>query len=898
VVLADVAPGTEPGHTRFVARRIDGDFDLSWWPADRPEVGAPIQLEAIGETAARIDGRSIRWTASLSVRGFGGDFDRFHVRLPEGAELKTSEHPGYTLTSELPDNAVPNNELPNNELPDKKGTGPALVEVRLEKSTAGPVEIRLVAERPAGAFRPDEPLNLAGFEVVEAARQWGHLAVHAVGDWQVLWGSDDAAVRQVSELPSGLRRDDLLAGFEYARQPYSLPARIVAKETRIGVEPEYLFLVEDDEVRLEATWKYTVRGAKAYALEIDLPDWTIDELGPANLVNLDSVIPSRTVPLVVPLLQPSTGGFELTLRAHRPLSEGIGSLGITLPVPRANHVSPAAIVVQAADNVELQPRTEVMTGLARQRVAPAMKLPPRQQPPLFYRGDIARSKFVADFAVLPQVISVDVTSRIDLADRAGSIEQRLDFHIQHEPATTVALLAPRELANSPDLRIDFEGQPLTIRRQGDEADPATLLVDLPGPRIGLATLTMRQALPEREVPLDASVSREIDLLMPRDGMLGRNDLLVVAGNGLSVKSRGGPWRDASDAGEGSVPAGNLRLTTEDRATRIELLVDAEGGTLGEAILVEKAWIQSWLTDEGRVDRAVYRFTTGEPRLDLVLPAGTNAYGWQALLDGKRLPTTSLVGRSLSVPLPAAQRGRRHLLELQYRFTSRPPRNAALFLEAPRLPPAAWVQRTYWQVVLPPNEHLVLGPDQGTSEFAWAWTGWGWGRRSARDQAQLEGWTGAPARASPPVSTNQYVFSSLDLLPGLEIRTADRALVVFTASLAALATGLLMIYVPLARSTLALFVGAVLLIGLSLMFPAPAILLLQAAGLGVVLAAFSGGLDRMVSRRHGRREVMRRASGSSIGRRASDLEPRSAARLPTSTITAPGDARVVVRDAPS
>ena len=61
-----------------------------------------------------------------------------------------------------------------------------LYEVRLEKKTAGPVEIRLLVERMQGAQEGDEMLELAGFDVVGAVRQWGTVAVIVEANLQTL----------------------------------------------------------------------------------------------------------------------------------------------------------------------------------------------------------------------------------------------------------------------------------------------------------------------------------------------------------------------------------------------------------------------------------------------------------------------------------------------------------------------------------------------------------------------------------------------------------------------------------------------------------------------------------------------------------------------------------------
>jgi len=80
-----------------------------------------------------------------------------------------------------------------------------LYEVKLDKKTAGPVEIRLVTERAHNPQQAEELLELAGFEVAGAVRQWGTIAVQVQGNWQVVWGQM-SHVRQVDEFAGPLPR--------------------------------------------------------------------------------------------------------------------------------------------------------------------------------------------------------------------------------------------------------------------------------------------------------------------------------------------------------------------------------------------------------------------------------------------------------------------------------------------------------------------------------------------------------------------------------------------------------------------------------------------------------------------------------------------------------------------
>ena len=193
--------------TELTVVGLGGDFELSWYKSGARVAESSTVLEAFGTIAARIDTRGVDSEATLSVRSYGAAFDRFRVRLPPEAELVPGNPAGYTVVPVEEGRAT--------------ASRPRLVEVRLARRTGGPVEVRLATNRACDAAKPDTWIDLAGFEVVGAARQWGTIAVSVAGDRQVLWGPS-SGTRQIEQLPEPLRRRDVVAGFDYFTQPCSL----------------------------------------------------------------------------------------------------------------------------------------------------------------------------------------------------------------------------------------------------------------------------------------------------------------------------------------------------------------------------------------------------------------------------------------------------------------------------------------------------------------------------------------------------------------------------------------------------------------------------------------------------------------------------------------------------
>jgi hypothetical protein len=290
----------------------------------------------------------------------------------------------------------------------------------------------------------------------------------------------------------------------------------------------------------------------------------------------------------------------------------------------------------------------------------------------------------------------------------------------------------------------------------------------------------------------------------------------------------------------------LQLAADRRTPQIELAVQLADQDQ-HATVVDRAWVQTWLTPSARQDRAVFCFTSSRKELPVVLPAGTATGQVDLQLDGRPIEGRATGDGWLLVPL-TGEVGQRHILEVRSHFAAHTHQPGSLSIELPRLGSDAWVRRMYWQLVLPRNEHLLAASGGLTTEFTWGWQGWFFGRRPLLEQDELEEWAGVTRRASLPMGTNQYLLSSLGNVEQGDVYTASRAWIVLMASGAALVAGLLLIYVPASRHPATLFAAAVVLLCLGLLYPEPMLLVSQAAILGLGLALLAGLLRRSLRRR--------------------------------------------------
>ncbi|MEN6449943.1 MAG: hypothetical protein ABFC96_05595 [Thermoguttaceae bacterium] len=663
--------------TEFRVVGLPSDFQLAWRKRSSAATDAAPVLEASGTVLARLDGRGISTEATLTVRSLTTAFDRFLVRLPADTALEADGRPEPigSLAAAAP---VAQSRYSLRALPDKtagKSDVHRLVEVRLPKQTLGPAEVRLRCRRVCNPWHSDFSCDLAGFDVRDAARQGGVVAVAADEGWQVFFGPS-REMRPLAPLPDALRKENVVAGFEYHGQPYSLPVRLAPRAAQSRVDPQYLLLVDHDQVRLDARLRYTIQGAKISTLELTAAGWTVDDVGPECAVRIGGVGRPSPQALLIPLARPSSGTIELRVRAHRTIPSGASSLVLTLPQPRADSVSPAAVAVLPADDVELNADPQKIEGLEATESATEMKLPPRQQAPLCYQGAGAPAVFAARFRVLPPI------------------------------------------------------------------------------------------------------------------------------------------------------------KTENAA-----------GTT----IVDRAWIQTCLNPTAREDRVVLQVLTDRSHLEVELPRDAAAAAADAIVDGRHVePRTAADGQLL---IPLDRPGRRHVVELRYHFLAAR-QTASLMLEFPRIRGDVWMRRIYWQLILPPNEHLIVNPAGLTGEFVWGWDGYFWGRHPLLDETELESWIGATQRGPLADRANRYLFSTFGRLEQTTVRTASRPVIVLMASGLVLALGLTLIRVPGSRHPAALLVLAVALIAASLIAPEPAFLLAQASSLGLGLTLLAALLETVLARRRG------------------------------------------------
>ena len=859
--LLDTHPSEDGQSTLFTIHGFRSNFDISWQKkkAERIEERPVLNIQD-AVIIARLEHQSTSYDAVLPISSPVA-FDRVFVRLPQNAVLDEEGSGGeYTL-----------HELSSDEKTTVKAgaeadSDPTVYEVRFSRKMVSQT-VRLRAVQPilpdrAGTFR-----EIEGFHVLGAERQTGSLSVGIPNEMRLNW-RPARGLRRV-DLPTSPVSDGIDARFEFSMQPFLLRAQIILPQTRVIVRPEYQVQINKGQLRLTARFSCVVRGSPTDKLQFVFPDWRWIDIGSSNIVDDVGIRKDdATNVLTVPLRAPLDGAFEIELTAFQPISLDETTkhrLTVRLPSPNAHWTEPASVVIVPDDNVELIPVADdaASVGLARKSrrtlsTPIRIELPARQQAPLVYQTESAEPVYVTDMIYHRQSVAVSVQNDIQLLEPEDQITATFVYTVAYEPIDGVLLLVPKSIDATGRLNVFHRDEPLEIRDAplavGEESSDrwTKKRVSLPPEAmIGTIPLVVRYSIPPISVERDITAVIPIPLIRPAEADVSSVDVNLSVRGGFRVELHDdvdGAWKpvDMSPL-EGAASQRQFRsigFSSLGAQERIPLLLSVEEReTLGTTI-VEKAWVQTWLTDQIRVDRGVYQLTSDRESITLRLPP---AVGKAVLvrLDGVQIPVLPTPKGELIVPLTTEQQLRPVRLDVWYQVVDDSLRSRVQ-LELPHFEPGAVVRCAYWQLILPQYRHLAGVPAGWTPEYDWRWNGLFWGRTPSLSMDFI-GLPDEPTNAPPPDAV-QYLFSSLAPPTSVSFYVVNRSLIVLLASGLSLLIGLALIYFPRCRYAGSLFGLGVALVATILYQPAPVLLALQASSLGVFLALGAGYAYRILNRR--------------------------------------------------
>jgi hypothetical protein len=490
--------------------------------------------------------------------------------------------------------------------------------------------------------------------------------------------------------------------------------------------------------------------------------------------------------------------------------------------------------------------------------------------------------FVANRLTRVQQASAEVTARIDVTADQARVDQQLEYDVQHVAMKELVFEAPNDLwfdedqievalgTSTPnDVANSEQGEtPLSIVPAPEDLEVTNsgattrFRVPLPEPRLDKFSVHLRYQVPRLAVSND-NAAWQLPLVRPIDVQVTGLQARIQVPRGMSIaldaKADRTSWKPATADSEIQRQDSADAFVASAAETVLPLIVTASSTNPPPATVLDRIWLQSWYSGGIRQDRTAINFRTSGSQVTVELPELSplsSAAEIEVLLDGEPAEVLSREEGRLVVRVAPSTfvnnendltKASKHTLELR----SRRPVNDGLLLRHRLTPPlligGRELAQVYWQIVLPGDEHVIRSPQWMSSASRWQWLGSFWGRRPRMSQADLEKWSAASPQQGPTTAQNEYLYTGLASVSSIELITAPRWLIVLISSAATLAVGMMWVYVPFVRQGWIIAATACLVAGLAVAFPVPALLLAQAASLGVVAVLLALVVKRITSR---------------------------------------------------
>ncbi len=941
IIRSNIPPEEASQETRFEIQGLPKTFDLTWHrqiESSTQGKQAVLQVED-AQIRVRMSPRETEFDATLPVRSIGGPLQRFFVRLPSHtrfiAEATENAASSEYQVREIPANSqasLADSGLPVDAAQTALDESAPLLEISVtgapKQNTFLPIRLRAVRAFPGET--QSSWCELGGFEIIGAERQSGHLEIVVMDDLKLnlrkRYGIRENDAPDVAKSTEGTYQEQTQVRFAYYTQPFTLEARVVFPQTSVSVKPEYQVLLEKGQMTLTGRVQATISGMKTNQLQWNFYDWNLVDIGPSSAIDSSGVVRetgerekekgTTTIPLRFP-----DAPVEMTFTATRPIPPMVDSkttIDFSLPLPIADRMEAATIVIVPADNLELPPAKLEVVGMSRanRNITPRIPLPVRQQEPLIYRSDIPvdlenfNLSFRSEVILHKQEVLANSRTVVRILEQKDQIEQTIQLNVKFEPLDQITLLIPRSVDDDGTLKIFFDDK--AIADSGRSSFPEAVLgtdlvrrrLTLPAPLIGNGLLQLRYSMEPTEIQREMTMRITVPQILPVQSGFVEQTVVALAPGGVNVllstgddaaifgrvipsanptplsKGSNGKKRDENGGSEiprdttaetgGSAKSDNvadspsawkkldspgasdsgLQETTFHTTlweSSIPLSVQLNYMDILGTTVVERAWIQTWLMDRVRVDRASFRIRSDHEKIPLHLPPGFDRNRVSVSWDSGTIPFQYEDG-AIVLLQPQEQRSKTHLLVVKYQTQndSGPKRYK---IDLPYFNDDVWVRRMYWQVILSQDRHLFGDCPGWTPEFHWNWNGLYWNRDSSLVQEELELWIGSAEQQElqDTSDTNRYLFSSFNPRRQCEIYVLNRGEIVLYSSGTVLLVGLALIYFTWLRQIGVLFSLAVLLVSLLLYQPTPALLVLQASILGILLALMSAILARILYR---------------------------------------------------
>ena len=836
---------TGEGKSEVVAIDLGTRFDLQWNPAADSRLNQ-VSLESQSTIRASIEADYVQVRAEQIVKSLQGTFDKFEVRLPQGADqirLEESEKLSWRFDPKNPQKVLVS-------LKEKSNSAILIWSLRL------PIKLRT--------------FTLDGFSVEGASKESGRIGLAIEEGLRLPTEPSDPSLVRINAGEFSPNMGPVVRAYQFLGQPFKFTTKIDEVKPYFQVRPLLTLKASAQQLELDAAFEYRVDRDSLNEVVLNWPEhksegWTIDSVDEPGIVEGHSIDDKGQIN--VRLVKHQAGRFTVHMRARRSMKSG-DDIAFTLPRPKsASRLSPALITIANAENVESELTTRGETFM-QQVSSASVELPEgmRGLKATAYRVDTDEQSF--SLRVTPQKQRIRTESLIEAnwQDNQFRINQHLIYDVTYERLSQIRVSIPASLEaerirffTSRETELTPEVLPLSSAPVASAVRQVVL--KLGEAQLGRFEIHARYTVPfAKETALDSEAEVTLPILGCVDVPFSQTRVSLIPSEWFDAEPasaetwtpqffRQEAWQWLAEGSPASLP---LKIVRSTHATG--------GGNVSQGLVT--LYVDP--LGNGRV-RAQFRVTTRSSSLPVQLPATATLakFYW----DERPLTSREFVELppeshrfTVQVPVESAKpTSLDHLLTIEYqdRFSSELGWTESLELRPPQLPKCLWDKQVVWQVGLPSGHHLWTYPSSATPMFHWHRYGFIWSRKSEPGSDELKTWIAPdPARMPPesevliPEATmNLYSFSQFGSPQPLVFQTLSTSMVLFLGMGFSLAVGFVMLRVVVVRHVMTLLLTGLLVAIFGLWYSAPLELLIQPMIAGLIFPATAVMLESWIRYRN-------------------------------------------------
>jgi hypothetical protein len=845
-------------------------LDLSWQPLTELSETKP-ELQARTFIAAELRAESLALEATQIVAATQGTFDKLSIRLPAAFELHD----------------VTGREVKEYSVTERARTK---VDVTLTAPTQGPIELKWVLSARIAPNAVKLPL-IEGFDIEGTRKQSGHIAVTT---WEGVnlkkQASEERFVERdtlasIRDLP-GLRPVTSANGnttvYRFLKQPFRLPLEVQKVEPYFSTEQTHLLRLSAQRADLETTLAMRVFRGSLIEFFLDWPSFKAEgweSISTETPELVEQVLVEETPAgsrLKIRLVDYKVRGdqrFEIRLKASRPIPSDGREFPLSLPAVAASGQEASMIIVAPSANLEVdwQPLDEVAARPATPDEALLDQLESTRNVTA-WRWSSGVPRFTASAKVQQQTIQIESLSDLKFDSRGVTVEQHIAYQVSFEPLAQVRLMVPRSISDRVRFQlVDATGQtkpllaPIYTALEIDQAKQCRLPLDQP--QVGrfevIATFELERALDSSG---DEPTLVNVPVVHSSDAEFTATRVKWETGERLTASVDDTAWKPE---------LGNDK-TSQWRAiglkNTIAIHVVPAGQSVSQDFTVHRALIQTTISDGQWSTRGLFELDRDVREVLLTLPEEIAVERLHAWWNGSSIPVEVLSGSGSKPPVEVRLR-KPKALSRRIEQDTEAADHTKLWLEfysqqAPRLSwrnehelvvpsfaSTVWIAQSIWQVVLPPDQHLLTAPRDFAAHYHWQRSLLLWSRqpnegfdrieRVLADAAPVsesspETWNAPPAFAG---LGNAYPLSCFGGPKRLVFWSMSRSAIVGCGAGFSLLLGFLLIRIPATRHILTFLVVTFTVSMSALWFAEPVKVLLQPAVLGTAMAIVAALIDR-------------------------------------------------------